>query len=603
MLQYMLCSIIKIFSETKKILLDFQKQENLFKVSYLIICFLISIPIIYGIWNFIYSSEVPSGGDPADHTLYILNILKTGKPLIQYSQFSVALSSDELVGLGYYPSLLHNIIAVLTIVITGSISFVSVLNTIKAFMLIQYLIGIGAYALLIKTIIDSVLPNKHQNHSFNSMIFYYGLLILAFGLFVYSTPPIIKTFRDGGYGEIFSMWCIFPFYIYALIQRRFIISAILLAIIASTHNLSFIMTLAATLPFFALLLICKDFNTLRKSKDFLLVFLVLFLPALIFFYAPTASLAYQRGTGEANPWTIDQTIEVIKPNLYYAGLISSIMILIFNYRKLGWLAGWGALYHPIIISPIFAERFARELSLPFGLVVGIAVSIGIYKLFSLVSSHSNNKMGSNSRNLYQIVFEFIVKRSGLVVIPIVIIILSLSYLYFADRFELYSDPITLLYYNKAFGEAHAYLASLDISGFENTEQNRSKPAIVVFGVDPWLSPAIYDRMRVLEVVSEEEEQSFSSADRRINKELRLILEDPNSEEARNIIIKYNIRYVVISDVLPGRWYPDSYLRLDAQLDKYYMDTITSYAQLLNTFSSEGIQIRIYFIDYDKLKGS
>lgn len=582
-----------------------RKQENLFKLSYLVICLLISIPIIYGVWGFTYSKGVPSGGDPADHALFILRILETGRPLIAYSQFSEALNPTELAGLGYYPSLFHTIVAALTIVATaGSTSFVSVLSTMQAFIFVQYLIGIGAYALLIKTIIDTVLPqSKLQNHGFNSTIFYYGLLILAFGLFVYSTSPIIKTFRDGGYGEILSMWCILPFYLYSLIQKRWIISAILLAAIASTHNLSFVMTLIATLPFFALLLIDKDFKSLKKSKDFLLVFLVLFLPALIFFYAPNALTASNAGTGQAIPVPIDYVIEQVKPNLYYAGLIGSIMILFFNYRKLGWLAGWGALYFPVFSSSIFAERFARELSLPFGLVVGIAVSIGIYKLFSLVSSHSNNKVEANSRSFYQVVFEFAAKRSALVVIPVVIIILPLSYLYFSDRFELFGDPVLLNYYNKAFAESHVYLTNLDLSSSGNTGQQDGKITAVLFGVDPWLKPAVYDKMRVLEVLPAQDEQYLSSLDRSINKDLRSILEDPNSEETKNVIRKYNIHYVYISDVLPGRWYPDSYLLLDPQLDKFDMATRASYAQLINISSSDGTQTRIYLIDYGKLNAA
>jgi hypothetical protein len=569
------------------------KQENLFKLSYFVICFLISLPIIYGVWNIIYSQERPAGGDPAFHTLYILKILKTGIPLIGYSQYSDALSPNELASLGYYPPLFHIIVALLTIVANAGISsFISVLNTMKAFVFVQYLIGVGAYALLIKTLIDIALPkNNNQDHSFHNTIFYYGLLVLAFGLFIYSTSPIVKTFRDGGYGEIFSMWCIFPFYIYFLIQKRWIISAILLAQIASTHNLSFGMTLIVTFSFFTFLLINRDFRSLKELKNFLLMFLILFLPVLIFFYAPTVNLAIYGGTGQATNLNIDIVIDILKPNLYYSGLIGSIMILFFNYKRLGFLVGWSAIYFLIIIhSNLFVERIARELSLPFGLITGIAISISIYKLFVMIFNHYNNRTEVINRNFYLMIFGFVVKRSALMIISIAIIILSFSYLYFVDRFESHSDPIILLYYNKAIADANAYLINLD-SG--DIEQYENKPTVVVFGVNPWLTPTTYNKMRVLNVLPEQYEKSLSLIDRRINRELSLIVKDPNSEETKNIIRKYNIRYIATCGILPGRWYPDSYLLLNSQL---YILNEVSYIQLMNTFSSDGMEVRIYRVN-------
>lgn len=574
----------------------FRKKENLFNVGYIITCFLLSVPIIYGVWSFTYSQGVPSGGDPADHVLFVLQILETGRPLIAYSQFSDAPSLVELAGVGYYPSLFHTLVAALTYVATlGSTSFASALSTMQAFIFLQYLIGIGAYSLLIKTIIDKVLKeNNSKNLDFNKLFLYYGLLVLAFGLFMYSTAPIIKTFRDGGYGEIFSMWCILPFYLYFLIERRWIVSAILLAAIASTHNLSFIMGLAATLPFFAILLIDRDFNALRRSKNFLLVFLVLFLPALIFFYAPNALSATNAGVGQAEPVPRDYVLEQVKPLLYYGGLVGSISILFLNYKKLGWLTGWGLLYFPVFNSAVFAERFARELSLTFGLIVGVVISIGVWKLLRRICQHFDNKEQSSGHAPYQIIQEFVAKRPSVIVVSLIIVLLPLSYLYFSDRFQSFSDPLFLNYYDSAIAESNIYLAN------QEAGQADGRTSAVLFGVNPWLKPATYDRIRILEVLPIEDEKYLSALDRGINKNLRAITEDPTSQETINIIRKYNIHYVVISDLLPGRWYPTSYIVLDSRLDAFDMAAVAPYAELVNSSSNDGVHTRVYLIDHDKL---
>ncbi|MCS6767911.1 MAG: hypothetical protein NZ517_04135 [Candidatus Nitrosocaldus sp.] len=570
---------------------------------YIVTSLLISLPIIYGVWRIVYSEGFPAGGDPADHVIYTLHILKTGEFLIPYSHFPF-IGSSEILGIGYYPSLFHAIIAVLTVITTfGSTSFISVVSTMQAFMLIQYTIGISGYALLIKKVIDSTITRGiPQDHVPARTITYYSLLILASGLFIYSTSPIIKTFRDGGYGEIFSMWCILPFYLYFLIQKRWYIAPTLLAVIASTHNLSFVMAMAATVSFFLLLLVRRDFTALRKTKDFAVIFLILFIPALILFYAPTIIVALNAGTGKAPSIPQDYVIETITPNLYYAGIISGIVILLMGYRQLGWLYGWSILYFPIFHSPVFAERFARELSIPFGLMVGIAASLIIYKLLTSRSYNITSLSADNPPRPYKRINEFMSKKQSIVIISLVAILLFISYTYFSDRFELYSNPLILNYYSKATIELNTYLANLNVSAVDgtNADNGNNRPTIVLFGVNSWLDPIVYPKMYVLEVLPPQDEQTLSVVDRNINRRLNAILEDPNSKEALDTIKRYNIRYVVISDILPGRWYPDSYINWDPVLDSFEMDLLVPYARLEKITVEDGTRFRVYFIDHSKI---
>ena len=124
---------------------------------------------------------------------------------------------------------------------------------------------------------------RYNRNEVKYRVAYYGLLTLAFGLFIYSTAPIVKTFRDGGYGEIFAMWCILPFYLYFMIKKNWFICGVRLAVIASTHNLAFAMTVAVTISYFVSLVVSNKFGSIKKSKVFVITFLLFSIPAIIFF--------------------------------------------------------------------------------------------------------------------------------------------------------------------------------------------------------------------------------------------------------------------------------------------------------------------------------
>jgi hypothetical protein len=106
------------------------------------VCLIISQPVIFGIYNLLYTpTGFPAGVDVAVHTFLILKIIETKNPLIQWTGFPEIKGSYS--SIGYYPSLFHIIIGGLTFVTTvGNVSLSSAINTIKAFMFTTYILGI-----------------------------------------------------------------------------------------------------------------------------------------------------------------------------------------------------------------------------------------------------------------------------------------------------------------------------------------------------------------------------------------------------------------------------------------------------------------------------
>lgn len=577
-----------------------KNNSTYFTIVYIVICCLVALPILNGIYSFLYYYQVPSGGDPADHVFFIERIARTGNPLIPYLQFS-DLDDEKSNGVGYYPSLLHLLLASLSYIISlGHISFYVVLETVKGFMITQYVIGISGFALLFKTIFYEVIKNRDSSifinrDDFAFTISCYCLLVLAFGVFVFSTSPIIKTFRDGGYGEIFSIWCIFPFYIYFLLQKRWVISASLLAIIASSHNLSFIMTLIATLAYFIKLFLSKDFPTLRKSKVFFISGLIFCIPALVLFYLPGVITSLHSGTGINSGLGVPQSLsksdiaDQVTPGLYYFGVVGLIGLTSLNYRLLGWVAAWLLLYFPLFNSSILAIRFSREISLPFGVISGLFSALIIYEVVFVILGKRTKKVGlKNSFYRNRRVIQM------LTCIIVLIIGLHLSFAYFGDRIKLYTDKDYLNYYSSAYQQANDYLAS-------KRGQSDSGGSVLSFGVNPWVKPYLFEKFRVLEAIPKGDELTLSKNDRAINGQLLSVLDSPGSNESNQVLLHYHVAYVMVSSLIPSKWYPQSFIDQDSKISLYRPDFDSSVISLAKDFKGPtGEEIRIYFVNGTQL---
>ena len=365
-----------------------------------------SLPIIVYVWDILYSSPVPAGGDPADHALFTMKIVDSGNPLIEYTQFPTLRSEQNNIQ-AYYPSFLHILMAIPAYLmhLMGITLFNSVISSMTATMFMSYIVGIIGYALISYLFLINVISGYHSSvkgKTIKSLILLVTA-VLAWGIFIYSTSPILKTFRDGGYGEVLSMWTILPFYILCLFRGRWVIAGIFFGVIASTHNISVVLTLAVTFAFVISLLVGRDMRQIGKLWKLGVTAAICSVPAFVYFYYPVIIAAVDQQTGLSGQtalWTRADIAGQIGDVLYYLGIIAIIGLLFVNYRKSSWLVCWVILYLvPFYFNIFFLERLAREFSLPFGLLLGTFTGSMTFVLVTKFYPRFASKIGVSTKRV------------------------------------------------------------------------------------------------------------------------------------------------------------------------------------------------------------
>ena len=507
-------------------------RRCLFTVTYLLICFIVATPFNYATFQLLYTSDgIPAGADEAFHTFSILKILDSNNPLLPYTQFPTIMQNSS----NHYPSFFHSALAAITKMVNfnqASANTTIVIQIEKSFMFAVSLAGTAGYALFIRTLFFKAISNKITNNSgFFLVNSHYRLLhlvvsILAFTFFMFSATPVIQTFGDGTYPQIFAMWSIFPYYMYLLINRYWVSSAFMLSIIASTHNAAFLMSLSATIPYFTFLAL-QRFKDLKKNLiKFFLTFFVFAIPALLFFYIPILTSIITGPSedspgGLVEPWSNLNVIQQVKPVLYFGGIISAFLLVVLNYRTFGWFSGWVAIYFAVFtFSSLLGVRFGRELSLIFGLMIGICIG---YILFVLLVS------GRQWFILFRPISLKGVQVSSFKLILAVIICAStvpLWYLYFLDRFQ--PDPLFVKYFSDTIDEANRFFLSITNDSQNSLHSNSDKGVIVLLGHNPWLKVTTFGKFEVLDTQISALESTSGGGDRIINRDLNEIFLSPDT---------------------------------------------------------------------------
>ena len=291
------------------------------------------------------------------------------------------------------------------------------------------------------------------------------------------------------------MWAIFPFYMFHLVNRYWIRSAILLALIASVHNLAFLMSLSATIPYIISLLFQRSDKLKKGLLKFAVFFVIFATPAFIFFILPVITSVQGGRAAEAvyEPWPIEVVVEQLKPGLFYLGIICLALAPILNYKVLSWMSAWALIYFIVFdLSSVLGERFGRELSVVLGLVTGITIA---YVL--MVCILTGKKWFGQSR----VEMNTIPISSGKLII---IIALSAAYYlfhicYFQDRFQQYSNPDATKYFTSKVDESNKFFLSLPEDEKNVSLSLDDKRVIALFGDNPWLKVTTYGKLDVLGV--------------------------------------------------------------------------------------------------------
>ena len=364
--------------------------------------------------------------------------------------------------------------------------------------------------------------------------------------------------------------------------------------------------------YIASLLIGRDFQNLRRLKYPIIIFFILFLPALILFYYPSliSSLSGQSGGVTPGLWSKSAEVQLITPFLFYGGIIGSVVVFILDIRRLGWLTPWSMLYFAVFTSSfVGAERFGRELCLAFGLIIGVCAAILFYRIIFLrYTNYTVKKRSTLSKEKTKIIMKKIIisidRKQTLCAIFIPLILLPIAYAYFYPQFRLNSNPLILTDYSTVKDQSNKYFLNIVPSGKGfNNETLVNGSAIVVFGKNDWLRPMLYGKFIVLNAKAADirvaaSAQYISNPDKHVNDRLRTILESPNSRDALKTINDYNIDYIFASDFIPGQWYSLADRSEKPKLYGFQVDSLSNYIHLEKEFKGkEGEHYRIYSIDH------
>jgi hypothetical protein len=564
-----------------------------YDLTYLGICVIISIPFLYGVANLLHSNDgIPAGADAANHAFFIKNIIENNNPLIQYGQFNTSTTS----GTGYYPSLLHIFVAYMykiTSPIFGSQQ--SLISTLTSCMFAAAIVGIFGYAIAIRKIMTNAVGAIKRTKKYGSdLLFPWTIIVanaLAFGILMFSISPILKLYNDGTYSELFAMWLFFPFLLYSVISNRWIVSAVLLSIIAYTHNLSFVMSIALVLSYILGLAINRDFTALGGVKKFAILSVLLCIPAMMFFYVPTLTAVTDDKASSVifKSWSKANVVNQITPLLYYGGAISLALLLFMNYRIFGWLSIWTVIYFTVFNFTYFiGARFARELSITYGISLGICIAYGIVLLGPKITRISGpwNSAESEKHKVIRQANKLLLTGTVLAVT----IILSSYYYYYNDAFLDESNPLKAKYYSKSIDQANDFLAT-----------DPSNGTILVFGHNPWLKLSAYGKNNIFETVPPDMAEFLSTEDKSLNNGLHQLLFNPYSIKTKCLIKLHNIDFIFISDRLPERYYTEE------QNSAYYSDLelfqrfkTAKFLDLYQQFTENDINIRIYKVDHNQV---
>jgi hypothetical protein len=557
------------------------------------------------------SDGIPAGEDSGFHTFAVLEILRTKNPLVSMTPYPTIYPNDT----ARYPTFLHSALAIVASIVEYNQSALAdpnlVIEIVKSFMFAASLVGTAGFALLIKTLLFALISERLNGNSgiilANSR---YRLLLLtisvvAFSFFIFSVSPITQTYNDGGYPQLFAMWAIFPYQMYLLINRHWVSSGFLLAIIASSHLFAIFLSLSATIPYLVFIIIqrVKDFK--KGLIKFILAFFLFAIPAFIFFYMPivpglAGAVVYSEELPSplAGSWNFARTIELITPGLFYVGIICTVLLFALKYKTVGWLPV-SATIHFLAFNAAseLGARFARDLSVVFGIVIGICIG---YILFALVVYGKKWYVEIRTLSLK----DAQVRSSKLVVVVIICAsLVSLWYFNFNDL-EWSSNPLIVKFFSSAIGDANKYLLTLTPEGKNNsTLTDDERAVIVLFGQNPWLKVTTFEKFIVLPVRGIPTAENVTGDDR-VNSELFRIYSSPTIPSTACILKKYDVDFIYLSDALPGRMYDSQQIWFYGQLRIFQSMFHSPFFELEREFIGESNEnIRIFSVNKDRVNAA
>lgn len=487
--------------------------RNTHFISYALVLTAVSAIPSWFVFNLLFSSAYTLPGvDPAQHIVISRLMLSSRSILVPYSQFFL-----EDANVGYYPSVWQGFIALLRF-LTG----VNEVDLMRYFMFFIFLLGEFNYWLLTKDLSDGE-PIK-------GAFVYFTLL--------FSIAPIIKTIRDGIYGEIIAMWFLFPLFLRFFLRNKVLYSVAILIFIIAIHNLSVIMVGLLVLSFLTMYSLLKERKDVIFTIKVMTLTLILSSPLLFYNYLLTffGVMSESERFHSLNLFGLgfSELSQVLSNLTLYIGILSLVIIFTF-YRRYRWLPLWFCTYLIVAVAvTLTQERFVREMSIPLSLSIGIV----LYDVAKNAARGVKIKLTQNEQ-----VREYALPKNAKVTLIIFLLISSMIAYNGIIHIASESDPVVTDYFTSLKAEAYEWL---------NNYTTNKDGTIVVRGLDSWAR--VYLNHYVYEVWSPAEQKYLSTRDRMVNNELTNSLLNPFDFNAFLTFKKYNVSYFILSAPLPNRWY-------------------------------------------------
>ncbi len=341
---------------------------------------------------------------------------------------------------------------------------------------------------------------------------------IAVALFSLNWFILLKTLRDGSYGEILAAGVLLPLWLSFLWDRREILAAGTLFGIVLAHNLTALLAFGCFAALLVDLILRRKWTRVRRI--FLSHAVVLAITAALvwpvyasYFFPVTTGVA--GGFPPIDPITY---VVILTPILFVLGALGAGLLA--RVPRGRFVVLWITAYVVTSRTSFASERIARELGVPFA--VGTAG-------FVLWLSRRVRQDGRGRTRPW----------AGATLAAVVVLAATNGVLLLAAN----SDPVTLEYVEPYQLAAYRWLAA---------NSNDSEAVLGLAAGDPYLYYFVSND--VFQVVNLEQAQRLSAPDRDLNGALVAALMNYTNASSRLVFSAHGIRWIVLSTpFLPPRW--------------------------------------------------
>jgi len=543
-----------------------QILEKIRKYRFDIIKLIMIIPLIFqGIYIILRVLKMwwlPYGMSTRDgitHLLFALMIKDKHNPWVPYSQFPQLYMNYMSEYVNYifpnaYPSMYHTFLSLFI--------YLGVDPILAQKILVSniFIIGLFLYFLVFKYIIkDNILAVG-------------GVFFL-----VISSARELQTFKDGSYGELLAMMVFLPSSLFLLLNSRWGEASIFISGILYSHNLTTIHS------FFPIMTMYLQSFVLRKNERKKIILSTIYivslsLPIIILSYFPSVFHYFHNiaGVSRIGGW---QEFPANDPNfsLIVLGGLSSLVLLASYKLDILWIVLWYGGMLLLSMSDLFPGRFVRALSFPSAIILYLSLAFLIKFLFEKFNSYKYLVLIVNKKQIrikFNLILFFLsyILAIGICLLPIFLKLFELSLAV--------TEPTILDYWDDE-----------KIAIYKLLRNSLSSNEAVIIVTDFWAKFFLYPSP-VLQIATISFSNSLNYYDRIVNEQILLILN--NSINCENYYVDDNkiiIKYVILSSIMPERWYTIDEIMLVNEIEQM-MNKNPLFEKILDTTTAYG-WIKVY----------